>query len=106
MLDTCLSLEIDAIIDEHVSKYSIPHCTHGVDRRLLSELEEVNRHSRVLNENCANFSTTERVREYLTSARGKPLVVYGPMGAGKSVFMAKLSQNLHTWLPDSHLVIR
>uniref|UniRef100_A0A182UJA3 AAA domain-containing protein n=1 Tax=Anopheles melas TaxID=34690 RepID=A0A182UJA3_9DIPT len=106
MLDTCLSLEIDAIIDEHVSKYSIPYCTHGVDRRLLSELEEVNRHSRVLNENCANFSTTERVREYLTSARGKPLVVYGPMGAGKSVFMAKLSQNLHTWLPDSHLVIR
>uniref|UniRef100_A0A182X1F3 WD_REPEATS_REGION domain-containing protein n=1 Tax=Anopheles quadriannulatus TaxID=34691 RepID=A0A182X1F3_ANOQN len=106
ILDTCLSLEIDAIIDEHVSKYSIPHCTHGVDRRLLSELEEVNRHSRVLNENCANFSTTERVREYLTSARGKPLVVYGPMGAGKSVFMAKLSQNLHTWLPDSHLVIR
>uniref|UniRef100_A0A182PJR6 WD_REPEATS_REGION domain-containing protein n=1 Tax=Anopheles epiroticus TaxID=199890 RepID=A0A182PJR6_9DIPT len=107
MLDTCLSLEIDSIIDEHVSKYSIPHCTHGVDRRLLSELEEVNRHSRVLNENCANFSTTERVREYLTSAcRGKPLVVYGSMGAGKSVFMAKLSQNLHSWLPESHLVMR
>ncbi|XP_049279219.1 uncharacterized protein LOC125761788 [Anopheles funestus] len=106
MLDSCLSHEIDSIIDEHVSKYSIPHCTYGVDRRLLSELEEVNRHSRVLNENCANFSTTERVREYLTSARGKPLVVYGSMGAGKSVFMAKLSQNLHTWLPESHLVMR
>uniref|UniRef100_A0A182NTF5 WD_REPEATS_REGION domain-containing protein n=1 Tax=Anopheles dirus TaxID=7168 RepID=A0A182NTF5_9DIPT len=107
LLDTCLTQEIDAIVDEHVSKYAIPHCTHGVDRRLLSELEEVNRHSRVLNENCANFSTTERVREYLTSAgRGKPLVVYGTVGAGKSVFMAKLSQNLHTWLPESNLVMR
>uniref|UniRef100_A0A182QHQ1 Nephrocystin 3-like N-terminal domain-containing protein n=1 Tax=Anopheles farauti TaxID=69004 RepID=A0A182QHQ1_9DIPT len=107
VLDGCLAQEIDSIIDEHVSKYAIPHCTYGVDRRLLSELEEVNRHSRVLNENCANFSTTERVREYLTSAsRGKPLVVYGTMGAGKSVFMAKLSQNLHTWLPESNLVMR
>ncbi|XP_053675438.1 uncharacterized protein LOC128725698 [Anopheles nili] len=106
LLDACLSQEIDSVIDEHVSKYSIPHCTYGVDRRLLSELEEVNRHSRVLNENCANFSSTDRVREYLSSARGKPLVVYGKTGAGKSVFMAKLSQNLHTWLPESHLVMR
>ncbi|XP_058058731.1 uncharacterized protein LOC131209639 [Anopheles bellator] len=107
LLDTCLSLEIDLIIDEHVSKYSIPHCTFGVDRRLLSELEEVNRHSRVLNENCANFTTTDRVKEYLTSAlSGKPLVVYGKTGAGKSVFMAKISQNLHCWLPESHLVMR
>uniref|UniRef100_A0AAG5DS04 AAA+ ATPase domain-containing protein n=1 Tax=Anopheles atroparvus TaxID=41427 RepID=A0AAG5DS04_ANOAO len=106
LLESCLSLEIDLIIDEHVSKYSIPYCTYGVDRRLLSELEEVNRHSRVLNENCANFSTTDRVKEYLMSTRGKPLVVHGKTGAGKSVFMAKLSQNLHTWLPESHLVMR
>ncbi|XP_058120682.1 uncharacterized protein LOC131292411 [Anopheles ziemanni] len=106
LLESCLSLEIDLIIDEHVSKYSIPYCTFGVDRRLLSELEEVNRHARVLNENCANFTTTDRVKDYLLSARGKPLVVHGKMGAGKSVFMAKLSQNLHAWLPESHLVMR
>ncbi|ETN61299.1 hypothetical protein AND_007044 [Anopheles darlingi] len=107
VLESCLSLEIDLIIDEHTSKYSIPQCTYGVDRRLLSELEEVNRHSRVLNENCANFTpTTDRIRDYLVSTRKKPLVVYGQTGAGKSVLMAKLSQNLHTWLPESHLVMR
>lgn len=89
-----------------MSKYSIPMCTYGVDRRLLSEIEEVNRHSRVLNENCANFSITDRVKEYLTSKRRKPLVIFGKTGAGKSVLVAKISQNIHTWLPDSHLVLR
>lgn len=106
VLENCLSTEIDLIVDEHLSKYSIPMCTFGVDRRLLSEIEEVNRHSRVLNENCANFSITDRVKEYLTSSRRKPLVVFGKTGAGKSVLMAKISQNIHTWLPDSHLVLR
>lgn len=106
LLENCLSSEIDLIIEEHVSKYSIPLCTFGVDRRLLSELEEVNRHSRVLNENCANFSVTDRVREYLTSSRRKPLVIFGKTGAGKSALVAKISQNIHTWLPDSHLVLR
>ncbi|XP_058819256.1 uncharacterized protein LOC131682080 [Topomyia yanbarensis] len=105
-LDNCLSSEIDLIIDEHTNKYSIPLCTYGVDRRLLSEVEEVNRHSRVLNENCANFTVTDRVKEYLTSHRRSPLVIYGKTGAGKSVLVAKISQNVHTWLPDSHLVLR
>ncbi|XP_062545784.1 uncharacterized protein LOC134212179 [Armigeres subalbatus] len=106
MLENCLSTEIGLIADEHMSKYSIPMCTYGVDRRLLSEIEEVNRHSRVLNENCANFSITDRVKEYLTSNRRKPLVVFGKTGAGKSVLVAKISQNIHTWLPESHLVLR
>ncbi|EAT38881.1 AAEL009269-PA [Aedes aegypti] len=106
LLENCLSTEIDLIVEEHMSKYSIPMCTYGVDRRLLSEIEEVNRHSRVLNENCANFSITDRVKEYLTSKRRKPLVIYGKTGAGKSVLVAKISQNIHTWLPDSHLVLR
>ncbi|XP_055592617.1 uncharacterized protein LOC129744228 [Uranotaenia lowii] len=106
LLDTCLSAEIDAIIDEHTVKHSVPYCTFGVDRRLLGEIEEVNRHSRVLNENCANFSVTDRIKEYLMSSRRKPLVIYGKTGAGKSVLVAKVSQNVHTWLPESHLVLR
>nr|XP_029715451.1 uncharacterized protein LOC109412936 [Aedes albopictus]XP_029715453.1 uncharacterized protein LOC109412936 [Aedes albopictus]XP_029715454.1 uncharacterized protein LOC109412936 [Aedes albopictus]XP_029715455.1 uncharacterized protein LOC109412936 [Aedes albopictus]XP_029715456.1 uncharacterized protein LOC109412936 [Aedes albopictus]XP_029715457.1 uncharacterized protein LOC109412936 [Aedes albopictus] len=106
LLENCLSTEIDLIVEEHMSKYSIPMCTYGVDRRLLSEIEEVNRHSRVLNENCANFSITDRVKKYLTSKRRKPLVIFGKTGAGKSVLVAKISQNIHTWLPDSHLVLR
>ncbi|XP_053690516.1 uncharacterized protein LOC128739141 [Sabethes cyaneus] len=105
-LENCLSSEIDLIMDEHMNKYSIPMCTFGVDRRLLSEIEEVNRHSRILNENCANFTITDRVKEYLTSNRRKPLVIFGKTGAGKSVLVAKISQNVHTWLPDSHLVLR
>lgn len=105
-LDSCLSSVIDAVIDEHASKYSIPMCTFGVDRRLLAELEEVNRHSRVLNENCANFSITDRVREYLTSKRRKPLVIYGKTGAGKSALVAKISHNVHSWMPESQLVLR
>ncbi|KAL9706862.1 hypothetical protein quinque_010380 [Culex quinquefasciatus] len=106
LLDGCLSSVIDAVIDEHASKYSIPMCTFGVDRRLLGELEEVNRRSRVLNENCANFSITDRVKEYLTSKRRKPLVIYGKTGAGKSALVAKISHNVHTWLPESQLVLR
>ncbi|XP_055540226.1 uncharacterized protein LOC129726948 [Wyeomyia smithii] len=105
-LESCLSSEIDLIMDEHMHKYSIPMCTFGVDRRLLSEVEEVNRHSRILNENCANFTITDRVKDYLTSNRRKPLVIFGKTGAGKSVLVAKISQNVHTWLPDSHLVLR
>ncbi|XP_058446622.1 uncharacterized protein LOC131427450 [Malaya genurostris] len=105
-LENCLSSEIDLIVDEHTTKYSIPFCTYGVDRRLLSEVEEVNRHSRVLNENCANFTVTDKVKEYLVSSRRKPLVIYGKTGAGKSVLVAKISQSVHTWLPDSNLVLR
>lgn len=106
LLDSCLSSVIDSVIDEHTSKYSIPMCTYGVDRRLLAELEEVNRHSRVLNENCANFSITDRVKEYLTSKRRKPLVIYGKTGAGKSALVAKISHNVHSWMPESQLVLR
>ena len=106
ILDTCLSAEIDIIIDEHISKYSIPYCTYGVDRRLLSEIEEVNRHSRVLNENCANFSIIDKIKSYISSKNVKPMIVFGKTGAGKSVLTAKISQNLHIWAPESHLVLR
>lgn len=106
LLDNCLGSVIDAVIDEHTNKYSIPLCTFGVDRRLLGEIEEVNRHSRILNENCANFSITDRVKSYLTSSSQKPLVIFGKTGAGKSVLMAKISQNIHTWIPECFLVLR
>ncbi|XP_055636203.1 uncharacterized protein LOC129775455 isoform X2 [Toxorhynchites rutilus septentrionalis] len=106
MLDNCLGTLIDGVIEEHAKKYSIPLCTFGADRRLLGEIEEVNRHSRILNVNCATFSVTDRVKSYLTSNSQKPLVIYGKTGAGKSVLMAKISQNIHTWLPECYLVLR
>lgn len=101
-----LSSEIDAIIDEHTNKFQIPYCTFGVDRRLLTELEEINRHSQILNQNCANFSIIESVKNYLTGNSTSPLIVYGKNGSGKSVLSAKIAQNIHTWIPECSFVLR
>ncbi|KAL7029565.1 hypothetical protein ACKWTF_006289 [Chironomus riparius] len=101
-----LSSEIDAIIDEHTNKFQIPYCTFGVDRRLLTELEEVNRHSQILNQNCANFSIIENVKSYLNGNSTSPLIVYGKNGSGKSVLSAKIAQSIHTWIPECSFVLR
>lgn len=61
-LENLLSSEIDGIIEEHNSKFQIPHCTFGVDKRLFNEIEEVNRYSRILGQNCANFTIMDRIR--------------------------------------------
>lgn len=106
ILETALSAEIDAIIEEHTSKYQIPLCTYGVDRRLLAELEEVNRHSLILNQNCANFSIIEQVKSYLMGSSSSPLIVFGKCGSGKSVLSAKIAQNIHTWMPECSFILR
>jgi Cdc6-like AAA superfamily ATPase len=107
-LETALSLEIDAIVEEHASKFQIPYCTYGVERRLLVELEEINRHSQILNQNCANFSIMESIKSYLTTtgSSSSPLVVYGKNGSGKSVLSAKIAQNIHAWIPECSFVLR
>jgi predicted AAA+ superfamily ATPase len=105
-LETALSSEVDAIVDEHTSKFQIPYCTYGVERRLLVELEEINRHSQILNQNCANFSIIENIKSYLSGNSTSPLVVYGKNGSGKSVLSAKIAQNIHTWIPECSFVLR
>jgi ABC-type glutathione transport system ATPase component len=106
IFETALLAEIDGIIDEHTTKFQIPYCTFGVDRRLLIELEEVNRHSQILNQNCANFSNIDQIKSYLTGSSTSPLVVYGKSGCGKSVLSAKIAQNIHTWMPECSFVLR
>jgi hypothetical protein len=104
--EAALTAEFDAIIEEHMSKFQIPHCTFGVDRRVLNEVEEVNRHSQTLNQNCANFTILESIKSYLIGSSTSPLVVYGKKGSGKSVLSAKIAQNIHTWIPECGFVLR
>ncbi|CAO1400178.1 unnamed protein product [Diamesa hyperborea] len=106
LLEVSIAAEIDLIIEEHSNKLQIPRCTYGVDRRLLSELEEVSRHSQILNQNCANFSIIEKIKGYLTGESTSPLVVYGKTGCGKSVLTAKIAQNVHSWMPECSFVLR
>lgn len=106
ILEAALSSELDGIVEEHTSKFQIPYCTFGVDRRLLTELEEVNRHTQILNQNCANFSITDRVKNYLTGTSNSPLIIFGKSGSGKSVLSAKIAQNIHTWLPECSFILR
>lgn len=106
LLEATLTSEIDAITEEHSSKFQIPLCTFGVDRRLLQEIEEVNRHSQILNQNCANFSVIDQVKAYLTNSSTSPLVIHGKSGSGKSVLSAKIAQNIHVWIPECSFVLR
>lgn len=106
MLEVAMSSEIDAIVEEHANKFQIPFCTFGVDRRLLTEIEEVNRHSQILNQNCANFFIIDQIKEYLTGTSTSPLVVHGRTGSGKSVLSAKIAQNIHTWIPECSFILR
>lgn len=106
LLEAALLQEIDAIVEEHTTKFQIPHCTFGVDRRLLTELEEVNRHSQILNQNCANFSIIDQVKRYLMGNSNSPLIICGKSGSGKSVLSAKIAQNIHTWMPECSFILR
>lgn len=105
-LEQIIMLEIDSIIDEHISKFAIPQCTFGLDRRILLELEEVNRRSRVLGQNCANFTIMDRIKNYITGSSTTPLVIFGKSGSGKSVLSAKIAENIHNWMPECGFVMR
>lgn len=63
-LNSLITTNIDAIVDDHISKYQIPYCTYGVDRNLLAEIEAVNQHSKLLNQNCANFEIMDSIKRY------------------------------------------
>lgn len=105
-LETAISSEIDMIVEEHSSKFQIPLCTFGVDRRLLNEIEEINRHSQILNQNSANFSIIDQVKAYLTGTSTSPFIIHAKTGCGKSVLSAKIATNVHTWIPECSAVLR
>lgn len=65
LFDTLIASNIESILDEHVAKYQIPHCTFGVDKNLLHELEAVNQHSKILEQNCANFGIMDKIRWFV-----------------------------------------
>lgn len=54
---------IDSIIEGHTAKFQIPHCTFGIDRVLLSEIELVKQHSQFLSQNCVNFEIMDRIKQ-------------------------------------------
>lgn len=106
VLEQIIALEVDSIIDEHITKFSIPQCTFGVDRKIFLELEEVNLRSRVLGQNCANFTIMDRIKNYITGSSTTPLVIFGKSGSGKSVLSAKIAENIHNWMPECGFVMR
>lgn len=105
-LEEIIATEIDCIIDEHANKFSIPQCTFGIDRKILHELDEVSRRSRVLGQNCANFTIMDRIKNYITGSSTTPLVIFGKTGSGKSVLSAKIAENIHNWIPECGFVMR
>lgn len=62
-LNNLILTNIDAIVEDHASKFQIPFCTYGVDRNLLTEIEAVNQHSKTLNQNCANFEIMDAIKK-------------------------------------------
>lgn len=58
-----IAANIDSIIEDHKVKFQIPHCTFGVDRVLLSEIELVKQHSQFLSQNCVNFEIMDRIKQ-------------------------------------------
>lgn len=103
LMEVLLTSEIDAIIDDHTNKFQIPFCTYGVDRRLLSELEEINRYSKIMGRFKYHSSQLKLVKDYLNGYSTKPLIV---TGSGKSVFCAQIAESIHEWKPDSTLILR
>lgn len=62
IMESILKSIIDGIFDEHAQKYSIPSCTYGVNKRLLSEIETTGQYAKMLGQNCANFAILEDIK--------------------------------------------
>ncbi|XP_031618907.1 uncharacterized protein LOC116338021 [Contarinia nasturtii] len=106
-LKSLIVANIDNIISDHYAKFQIPYCTYGVDRNLLAEIEAVKQHSQYLSRNCANFEIMDKIKQYITtSSSSEPLIIYGPVGCGKSVLSAKVEHYIHTWSPECCFILR
>lgn len=61
-LSASFSNIVENIFDDYKTKVEVPCCTDGVDRRLISELFEVDRSIKCLTQNCANFNSLEKIQ--------------------------------------------
>lgn len=43
---------------------------------------------------------------YITTPSSEPLIIYGPVGCGKSVLSAKVEHYIHTWSPECCFILR
>lgn len=55
-----------------------------------------------IDKNCFSFA----FHRYIMSPSYEPLVIFGPVGCGKSVLSAKVEHFIHTWLPDCCFILR
>lgn len=101
-----LTASIDAIIADHAAQCPIPYCTFGVNTHLLDEIEAVKQHSLLLRRSSAHPETLLKVEKYVTSAASEPLILFGPVGSGKSVLSAQIEQNIQDWLPSCCFILR
>lgn len=65
IMESILKSILDGIFDEHTQKYSIPNCTFGVNKKLLSEIETTGQYSKMLGQNCANFTILEDIKRLI-----------------------------------------
>lgn len=43
---------------------------------------------------------------YVTTPSTEPLIIFGPIGCGKSVLSAKVEHFIHNWLPECCFILR
>uniref|UniRef100_T1GM97 Uncharacterized protein n=1 Tax=Megaselia scalaris TaxID=36166 RepID=T1GM97_MEGSC len=106
IMESILKSILDGIFDEHTQKYSIPNCTFGVNKKLLSEIETTGQYSKMLGQNCANFTILEDIKRYVMEDSSAPLIILGEKGSGKSVLTSKIMNYIHVWSPEFNLILR
>uniref|UniRef100_A0A1A9WXH2 WD_REPEATS_REGION domain-containing protein n=1 Tax=Glossina brevipalpis TaxID=37001 RepID=A0A1A9WXH2_9MUSC len=93
VIENLIDKSITAIIDEYVSKNSLPDNTNGVDHALIEEIESIGQYTTTLAQNSPNFDIMNDIKRYIKDGTDQPLIVYGPSGCGKSVFISKIVEN-------------
>lgn len=53
---------VDNVIEDYKNKVEITSCTYGVDKKLLIELQEVDRHIKLLTQNRGNFKLLDEIK--------------------------------------------
>lgn len=53
-----------------------------------------------------NFQFYFQIHRYITASSLEPLIIFGPVGCGKSVLSAKVEHFIHTWLPECCFILR
>ena len=71
--------------------------------------EEVSHHASFCKNRCELFRGREeclaRIRSLILVGNGRPVVVYGKSGSGKTSLMAKIAQQVHSWIGKSCVMV-